>query len=478
MKHAKYSIITLIFLFCYTSCKKDFLNVPNKAALVREVYVTDFKTMGEFLNGAYFKLASGFYTGLFIVYGDLVADNVNPATGSIYFGAHYPWNQQSTDGAVNLEAGRSAANLNAIWNNGYKIIRDCSFILENIGKYEKEDPAKADNMRGQAYALRALVHFALVNAFAQTYIFTSDGSHPGIPYVTTSDWTEHVTRQSVAEVYNSVIIDLNKSVALLSPGAIVDARFMNRNAVEALLARVHFFKGEYLPAKNYARQVLTNVPLMINTPSNRKYPDSLFCKGESEGLFQLYPDLTYGATYFPGVYFKFSLMVATSDIAAILKEQPNDLRRYWVVNSSGKWSVSKFPEGKIGGISLPATAYYHTLLRSSEMYLISAEAYAKLGQEDSARFYLDKIRQRADVTAPNSMASGQALLDSIYKERRKEFAFEGMRMYDLQRLKKDVNRTDALNSTAQILPFGSNKAIAPIPREDVLIAGLQQNPDY
>jgi hypothetical protein len=70
------------------------------------------------------------------------------------------------------------------------------------------------------------------------------------------------------------------------------------------------------------------------------------------------------------------------------------------------------------------------------------------------------------------------LLDLIYKERRKELAFESLRMYDLQRWKKGVNRIDVMAGSPANLPYPSNKAIAPIPLSDVKLAGLTQNQDY
>ncbi len=76
-------------------------------------------------------------------------------------------------------------------------------------------------------------------------------------------------------------------------------------------------------------------------------------------------------------------------------------------------------------------------------------------------------------------ATGEALRDSLYKERRKELAFEGGRMFDLQRWHLPVQRTDvASGTTATNLPFPSNKAIAPIPIQDVKIEGIKQNIDY
>ncbi|WP_315816497.1 RagB/SusD family nutrient uptake outer membrane protein [Paraflavitalea speifideaquila] len=76
----------------------------------------------------------------------------------------------------------------------------------------------------------------------------------------------------------------------------------------------------------------------------------------------------------------------------------------------------------------PSIDYYPPIIRSSEMYLTAAEASAKINDDNTAKFYLNAIRKRADPTIADITATGNALIDSIYKERRKELCFEGFRM--------------------------------------------------
>ncbi len=147
----------------------------------------------------------------------------------------------------------------------------------------------------------------------------------------------------------------------------------------------------------------------------------------------------------------------------------NDKRSSWVAAISSSpvtWRITKFPISAAGGLfPIKRGDYYQTIFRSSEMYLTAAECYAKLNMEDSARFFIDAIRKRANPTIKDITASGASLIDSIYKERRKELCFDGgLRMYDLLRWKRPVNRMDALNPNVKNLPYPSNKAIAPIPK--------------
>ena len=485
----KYLFIASFIIFLTASCKKDFLDVPNKTAIFRQAYITDLATTNSYLNGIYIELASNFYNGYHFIYPDLIADNIKPAAiGVKPLAAQYRWSQQSNDVRASTVSNETV-NMNPMWLSGYGVVRDCNYIIENVDKYSNENPVKASDIKGQAFAIRALVHFVLMNTFSQPYSYTGNGSHIGIPFITTSDYTQPVTRISVGEVYEHLIADLNTAIELLpstpSTVALDNKNYViNKNAVKALLARIYLFKEDFAMAKSLAREVSLAVPIMTGSAN---YPAKLFTPQETEALFQL-PPAWVGASggggsyyyYNEGLYFATPLLqfVATNDLASVLNENASDSRRAWISLVGSTWNIIKFSKNLYSGYAAPTLAYYQTILRSSEMYLTAAESYAKLNQEDSARFFLNAIRLRANPTASLVVETGPSLLDSIYKERRKEFAFEGGRVYDLLRLKKSINRIDAYEPTSQSLSFPNDKAIAPLPLSDVNQSGLQQNAGY
>lgn len=479
MTYFKYISIALASLICTISCKKDFLNVPDNSFINRQSYVKDLKSTEELLNGTYVLLGQNLYSGVNIVYPDLIADNVKPVAGAGWFANHYSWKQRADMQPEEAPNPQSLA-MNASWVAGYRIIRSCNSIIESADKYRDQNLEKADDIKAQAYALRALVHLQLVSVFAQSFNFTANGSHTGIPYVTTSDVTQPVKRESVGEVFEEMINDLNIAIPLFKMEK-DNALFMNRNAAKALLARIYLFKQDFLLAKGVAGEIAREVPIM----NGSSYPSKLFTHDETESLFQLPPveagvggamySTFFTGTFLQGVLYSFT---ATSDIAELLREFPQDVRNDWIVKNGGNWDIKKYPTNVIPGFSLPEASHYQTLLRSSEMYLILAESYSNLNSEDSARFYLNAIRNRAGLPSIDKSIGGKALLDSVYKERRKELAFEGLRMFDLLRWKEGVYRKDAPDPAAKNLPYPSDKSIAPIPIPDVNIAGLNQNAGY
>lgn len=475
-------LIAMFLLIITSSCKKDFLETPDKTVLLYQGYVKDLRTSEQFVNGLYIGLAANFLTGLMVIYPDIIADNLKPTRAD--FSIHYSWSQMADlSDAGTITAGES--NANGAWHSGYKIIRSCNLMIETIDQYRSENPVKADDLKGQVYAIRALVHFYLVNVFSQPYVFSNNGSHPGIPYITSSRWADPVSRQTVGEIYAALENDLNTAISLLS-SKVTDTRIMNILAAKALLARVYLFKGNYGKAKELSLDVCNQVPLMTIADGYPQQVYNLLPPSQTESLFQFHPaseGVSSGAgnylTRFSGFYFDAPRLrfLATNDIAGLLKENADDIRAQWIRQEPNGNIISKFPKDVLPDFPTPTMSYFQTLLRSSEMFLTVAEASAKTGDENMARTYINNLRERSDLAISPVAATGQALLDTIYKERRKELCFEGLRMFDLLRQGKGVVRIDAPPG-AETLPFPSNKAIAPIPLSDVNLANLTQNNGY
>ena len=80
-------------------------------------------------------------------------------------------------------------------------------------------------------------------------------------------------------------------------------------------------------------------------------------------------------------------------------------------------------------------------IRASEMYLIQAECEAELGNYSDAQQALFTIQKRANPSAQKSNSVGQALIDEILLERRKELFGEGFRWNDIKRRQLPFQRS-------------------------------------
>jgi hypothetical protein len=111
------------------------------------------------------------------------------------------------------------------------------------------------------------------------------------------------------------------------------------------------------------------------------------------------------------------------------------------------------------------------VLRLAEMYLIRAEANARLGAPDqTVRDDLDILRNRAGLLdLPITVAGQAALLAAVLQERRVELAFEGHRFFDLRR--HGVAET--------VLGIPTTRLLMPIPQGELDVnINLTQNPGY
>src|SRR5690606_29289865 len=70
-------------------------------------------------------------------------------------------------------------------------------------------------------------------------------------------------------------------------------------------------------------------------------------------------------------------------------------------------------------------------LRLATIYLNYAEAQYELGNEEEARLYVNKVRNR--VGLPDITSSGEDLFKDIQHERRVELCFESYRFFDVRR---------------------------------------------
>lgn len=116
------------------------------------------------------------------------------------------------------------------------------------------------------------------------------------------------------------------------------------------------------------------------------------------------------------------------------------------------------------------------MLRWGEVLLNRAEAYAKLGKETEALADVNVIRQRAGLsgdalfTTHNIKERGYgSALDVVLDERRLELAFEGHRMFDLYRNKKDMDRRFAGVQPWEIVKYDDSKIQYPIPFDETSV---------
>ncbi|PLK46211.1 RagB/SusD family nutrient uptake outer membrane protein [Emticicia sp. TH156] len=452
MKRFNHKIVVLGILITsfLSSCKDSFLELSPYTQIPNEAAVATEADMLVALRGAYSQIRSANLYGRTIpVIGDLGADNV--FLSSRNSGRYFAFDQYIIT--------TNNADYEGFWNNAYTGILRANNIINS----KLADNANVLQLKGEAYALRALLYFNLLRSFSQS----TDGSKEGVPLVLSYNPTLKPSRNTVQEVYAQIQADLDKAYTSMTVNN-GSARF-SKYAARALAAKVALYQADYEKALTYATDVITNGGFTLLTASGvASYwanPASNASTVKTETLFEVSADavLNVGTDELGYIYNQagYGDLLANEELYKLYAD--TDVRKKLIVIGSRAqaenpaYIVNKYQ-------NVAGDRDDKKVLRMSEVYLIAAEAAARTNKEADALKYLNTLVAQRDSALVYS-SSGATLIENIITERRKELAFEGDRFYDLNRLKRDIVRVGGRYSVRSI-PFSSNFRIGPIPQSE------------
>lgn len=130
-------------------------------------------------------------------------------------------------------------NVGTLWWIAYKVIYMSNTVIETLDEGTND---ASDQLLGEAYFLRALMHFHMVTLYAKPYVQGRDNM--GVVLRKSTD-TSVTTRASVGECYDQVVADLLKAASLMKPGAARgNGGYASHDAALGLLSRVYLYMGE------------------------------------------------------------------------------------------------------------------------------------------------------------------------------------------------------------------------------------------
>ncbi len=143
------------------------------------------------------------------------------------------------------------------------------------------------------------------------------------------------------------------------------------------------------------------------------------------------------------------------------------------------WFSEKFSHQQ--GCSFPLTTSL-IMFRFGEVVLNRAEAHAHLGNETEALADINAIRTRAGLsgdalmTAANLKARGyEDVLDAVLDERRMELYYEGFRVLDLVRNKKNIDRRYPSRAESVVIGYDDPRIQYQIPLDESSVSGIPKN---
>lgn len=463
--------ITLIF---GTGCKKGFLEVLPTTSIKASEAFTSPERIAAGLTGLYDLTTNSAYTHDMILTSDVKGSDVLIVSGAgnyNRFVTGYQFTQTF-----------SSAEPSNYWTQAYRIIAGCNQFELNIPLSPLTDAQKTAYL-AETRALRAEAYFNLVRWYGKPY--TLDPEALGVPVVLAPLGPNDVPplRSKVKDVYTQILSDMTFAENNIPTNKTSIYRF-TKAAVQGYLARIYLTMGNYQQASRYAKLARVGKPLStgaalltgFNNPTSEWIYAINVRTDDNQGFLNVhsfYDPYDIGYSSFRAADNFFNSFAA------------NDIRKQqFLVN--GVLGARRGSEGYlINKFDFRSTAATNTvLIRSSEMFLIEAEAEAMIGgaNEAAAKLALQAVQARSIPGAPISLNTGQALIQEILAERGKELYGEGHKFFDLLRTKTPIVRS-ATNGhwLALNLPVGDNRLVFPIPQSELNANPAlksQQNPGY
>ncbi|MBQ4622060.1 MAG: RagB/SusD family nutrient uptake outer membrane protein, partial [Bacteroidaceae bacterium] len=306
------------------------------------------------------------------------------------------------------------------WRTYYHTIYIANYVIGHQHEITNATKEEINQLVGESYMLRAYCHFLLVNLYAEPYTHCTPAGTRGVPMQLKADVNAIPASSSVEAVYQQVLSDLNEAEKYLNVEVWEEGKNyrFNKVSAQALRARTYLYMGQWEEALKAATTVLeTHNRLEDLTTNSYTLPNS-YKSVENIVALERFSSNLYTAINIP-----------SPDFISMYRTGDQRRTKFYKRVTSSTYSLQK------GGSDDNACSF-----RTSEMYLIAAEASARLDSLENAVGYLvplmeKRLNQSAYQTTlelVNSMTQ-EELIQEILDERARELAFEGHRWYDLRR---------------------------------------------
>ena len=393
-----YAYLASVILLSAVSCDR-WLDVKPYDKISQDELLSSEAGYIKFLNGIYVEMNRDMLYG-----AALSVEMVEIMGGAYVIGTdNSVWGNYSDLASYKYDTEYWRARMNETWNKAYSLILNCNLLLENIEKTSVR--FTGDNfkvIKGEALALRAMLHFDMLRLFGPVYSKYPD--QLSIPYYKAYSVTPN-SLLAASEVAAQVTADLQEARILLAgdpvrtegtrmEGALDGtSNFMsyrslrlNYYAVTALLARSALYFGDKEQAYRYSTEVIkagdegvfpfVDKSLVTGSPDD---PDRIF---SSEIIFALTHSQrnTLFKSYFdpsriPNYVFRMdndlmSNVVFGGGASTGGNQDDYRYRVNWVATGANRYYYKysdMVDSGNIRNTMIP-------MLRLGEMYLIAAEA--------------------------------------------------------------------------------------------------------
>lgn len=469
-----------------SACSKDFLETSPTDSYAEDVVFSSVDNIEAALNGLHKSLVAQYFSrqniggipSMQIAMDALGEDLVFPVMGNGWW---------TNTGEVTWSGNRNPNSWVPYYffNLPYKWISNANMIIDNIENAQGPQ-ARLDMLKGQALAYRAYCYHWLVQTHAKRYDKATASTDVAVPLVVSTEDLKKAPA-TVADVYAQIISDSEEAIKLLENNEYTNyTSITNITAATAMgiRARAALTMGDWANAKLYADKAIKSGKAKLMTQDQYKEGFNDCTNPEWMWGFEMVADQTL---YFYGYMAYMSWNFNSTNIRGCPKcinknlydQIPATDVRKGLFDPTGKaWklptsSYKGFPymNRKFAVKDYTSSVSDQNYMRLGEMYLIAAEACAKLDETAVAQQYLFDLNTTRDAGYVKSTKSGQDLIEEIYLYRRIELWGEGHRFLDLKRLGLALDRTntnhDPAVSIEMQIPANDKRWIMCYPIEEI-----------
>lgn len=428
-----YILFLVSTLLGFTACDK-YLDIKPVGSVI-PVTLAEHRAL---LSAAYKKISAASDRGLACFRSD---EMVVASNRTSFYRDIESWNDAApSDGTTQF----SWATLYAISFTANQIIDN----RENITEGSAED---LNQLVGEAHLLRGYVHFLLVNLYGRPYTQPGALQSKAIPLKLDVDLEKVLSRNTVEEVYASILDDIAIARQLIHKETwevVLSYRFTSLS-VEAFQSRASLYMADWKAAYDASEAVLGKKATLVDMNQPEFMLPNHFESAENITALELPITSNLSTAAHPTPFLLAQYSAGDQRPAVYFKASNSDL--------TGKGGYSKFS----------------CTFRVGEMYLNAAEAAAHLSKLPEARARLLQLMQKrytpqayeAKANAVNAMGQ-DALVAEILSERTRELAFEGHRWFDLRRTTRP-RIEKLLDKETYVLAQDDPRYTIPIPKEAI-----------
>ena len=486
-------MLLVIVAITITSCSEDFLETKPTDAISAADALATADNMALILNGLHRGLYSQSQTILpggntaragnhyWVPMGDnLTAGIIHSASANnLSWRSVAQWLEHTQETTLTTEI---------LWYHRYNIIASSNAIINKATDGSIPEDDRLREIIGQAYTYRAYAYLSLVQHYAKGYLIGNPASDPGVPLLFASEAPfTSAPRSTVQEIYTQIKSDLDAAIGYFEnatprPTGDADGKSqLNIDVAYGLKARVALDTGDWATAATAAVSARENYPIMDETDWKAGFNTNLL------------PEVIWGSnvittetTFFRSYFYLMSNTFNGSQVRnnpkiadkrlvdaipdtdyrkdVFLIDAPNSNSS--ASNGLGGWDNNTNPlytteaefdaeidrlasvwgwtsrhnthpymhvkmRQKVPGGIEPDDVIY---MRSSEMYLIEAEAKAMLNDVPGSQAALAPLGEARDSAYDVTIYGTQtALMDHIKFQRKLELWGEGFGYTDLIR---------------------------------------------